>query len=355
MKNKILKLQRIKLKISKLLKERFGNTNQIYFESRVDQYRQMWKDIAKDIDAEFSELTGEIWEIKLNGARTRIKNYQLEFDNPVTLELAGSKPLVYKLLEQNNIPIPDYLTFTIYELDKAKTFFKKYPDACVVKPADGYGGKGVTTHVQNNEELKKAAILASLYSSDLIIEKQIAGECYRLLILNGEMVHAVGRRGPKLVGDGTSTVQQLINNENEKIRSSNITLDIDRDCLFTLASQNLQLNSVPKEGNKFLVKSVNDPLRKQVEVRTVYNENVTNRVCDSIKRQAELSATIVNSQFLGVDVITPDITIPLEESGGVFNEVNTTPALHHHYDSTKEKYPQPALKAISSLLGLNNK
>ena len=33
----------------------------------------------------------------------------------------------------------------------------------------------------------------------------------------------------------------------------------------------------------------------------------------------------------GVDVITPDPSRPLVESGGVINEVNGTPGLHHHY------------------------
>nr|HQU71074.1 hypothetical protein [Calditrichia bacterium] len=35
--------------------------------------------------------------------------------------------------------------------------------------------------------------------------------------------------------------------------------------------------------------------------------------------------------LLGVDLITPDVSRPLDEVGGVINEINTNPGLHHHY------------------------
>jgi len=190
-----------------------------------------------------------------------------------------------------------------------------------------------------------------LYSRDLLMEPQIPGESYRILLIGGEMVHAVCRRGPRLRGDGLSTVSELIKVENTRLKNQNVKmLDVDRDCLFTLRYQNLSLNSIPARDQIFLVKSVNDPIRKQVEVRTVYNETVTDLICDSIRRQAELAAKIVDSELLGVDIITTNSQIGLEESGGVVNEVNTTPAFHHHYDARVEKFPQAAAHAISILL-----
>jgi D-alanine-D-alanine ligase-like ATP-grasp enzyme len=58
----------------------------------------------------------------------------------------------------------------------------------------------------------------------------------------------------------------------------------------------------------------------------------------------------VGSVFLGVDVITSDIQADLRECGGVINEVNTTPALHHHYDPKREPFPAPALAIVKDLL-----
>jgi D-alanine-D-alanine ligase-like ATP-grasp enzyme len=127
-------------------------------------------------------------------------------------------------------------------------------------------------------------------------------------------------------------------------------LDIDRDCVFTLGYQHLTLESTPPAGREFVVKSVNDPVRKYAEVRTVYTDVVTDLICPSIRQNAERAALLVGSEFLGVDIITPDPTVPLRQSGGVINEVNTTPALHHHYESTRDPFPPVAMLALHALL-----
>ncbi len=64
----------------------------------------------------------------------------------------------------------------------------------------------------------------------------------------------------------------------------------------------------------------------------------------------EDAARILKSDFVGVDLIMSDPSAPLDESGGVINEVNTTPALHHHYDINVERFPEPAVEALSLLL-----
>ena len=53
---------------------------------------------------------------------------------------------------------------------------------------------------------------------------------------------------------------------------------------------------------------------------------------------------------LRVDIIATDPSVALEQSRGVINEVNTTPALHHHYDVRKEACPRAAVAAIEYLL-----
>jgi cyanophycin synthetase len=345
-----MKVQRTLMRVRKQWADWTGRSGQVYFHHRVAEYRGMWKAIAEDRHGRFTELAADIWQVEVDGVMTRIHNHEMEFDNPVVLGLAGRKPVVHRLLQGAGIHVPEYEVFTLGDLEAAGRFVDRYPGGCVVKPADGYGGQGVTTHVRGREEMRRAALLASLYGHELLIEAQIPGESYRLLVLDGKVIHAVCRRGPRLPGDGSSTVRQLLEAENTRRRTGGQpVLDVDRDCLFTLEYQGLSLDARPAAGTRFLVKTVNDPDRK-VEVRTVYNDIVTDLICPSIRQDAEAAARLVGSEFLGVDVITTDPTVPLRESGGVVNEVNTTPALHHHYDASREKYPRVALMALDVLL-----
>lgn len=340
------------VRLAKMMPQSGKSSGQIYVQDRISQYRAMWAAIAKDSDATFTEIAPDLWEIEKNGRRTRILNDILEFDNYVILEMAGKKPLIYKLFDKQGLSVPDYKVFTIDQYQTTFEFLEKYPIGCVIKPANGTSsGQGVTTHIRTKSELRKAAILASLYNSELMIEPMIPGECYRLLVLEGNVVHAVCRRGLRLIGNGSATIAELVSIHNancEKIGEP--IIEYDTDTIFTLSYQNLTTESVPANGEAFLIKSINDSTRKQVEVRTVYNETVTDSVCESILQDARRAAEILRSDFVGVDFITKDISVPLSQSGGVINEVNTTPGLHHHYDSSKERYPEPSLKILEALL-----
>ena len=338
-------------RLTKLWETWRGKSGQIYFEHRIDEYRRMWVAVAEEIGASFLQLDDDLWELRVGDKRTRILNYQLEFDNPVVLAMAGRKPLMHRLLSDAGIPVPDHRVFSVAELEPAQTFLQLNPTGCVIKPGRGYGGKGVTTHIQDPSQITSAAILAATHSRDLLIEKQILGECYRLLVINGEMVHAVRRPGLWLTGDGQSTVEALLNEASgSQLISSPRNRHANPDLKFSLRAQGMALQSIPSLGQKILARSTKNYVDGKTEVRTVYSEDVTNVVGDSVRAQAITAAKILGSSFLGVDVITPDIAVGLSESGGVVNEVNTTPALHHHYNSATEQFPKPAVRAIEHLI-----
>lgn len=344
-------LQRKTLWLRKMVVNWAGWSGQVYFEQRVDEYRNMWRAVAAAEGGTFTELASDLWQIDVGERRTRMLNYLLEFDNPVTLALAGRKPVVHQLLQAAALAVPEHAVFTLDQLDDARQFVERHPQGCVIKPAGGYGGKGVTTHVQQAGEVRRAALLASLYDNELLIEAMIPGESYRLLILEGKLIDAVWRRGPRLEADGMSTVRQLLDAENSRRSTAGIApLDVDRDVRFTLSYQGLTLQSRPEKGRLIVARSITDQARRYVEVRTVYNHSANDLICDSIRQDAETAARVIGSDFLGVDVITPDPSVPLQASGGAINEVNTTPALHHHYDPSKQPYPEAAIEALQALL-----
>ncbi len=204
---------------------------------------------------------------------------------------------------------------------------------------------GISTHVQAGRALVQAACLASLYCPDLIVERMVFGESYRLLYLDGEFLHAVRRRGAHVVGDGATDIRGLLKQDGV------FGLERDRNSLLTLRAQRLEHGSVPLAGRDVLVRSLPDGVRGTRELRTEYDEDVTELICDSIRREGSKVVTSIGVRLAGVDLILCDPTLPLAEGGGVFIEVNGTPGIHHHYIDDGRGVPL-AIPVVARMLGL---
>jgi D-alanine-D-alanine ligase-like ATP-grasp enzyme len=356
-----LKLLRVKHRLSKAVTRLLGVKDNTDMSNYIDVYKEIWENAAKDISAEFFELSQGLWKISYDGHATLVNNYRVQLDDPVTLNLVGNKALCYSLMAQEGLPVPEYESFRLDELHKAKQFMKRLKGSLfVVKPATGTsGGRGVTTHISSYMGCLTASALAALYSDQIIIERFIPGESYRILVLNGRVIHASRRRGARVTGDGRSTVWQLVQNENHRRRESVGTklatiANSDRDYQATLLSQGLSDESIPNEGREVLIRSSDLTLKKSAEVLTVFNEDATGLICRQIADSALTAARTIASEFAGVDIITVDPSVSLEDSGGVINEINTTPGLHHHYSLINEKHSDAAKRVLEHLLRISS-
>ncbi len=309
-------------------------------------YKALWQRAAAAIGASFEELAEGLWEVRRDGRMTLINNFEVRLDDPVILHLAGDKALCYRLLQRGGLPVPEHAVYSLAEFETAAQFIRAQgPQLAVVKPSKGTSGaRGITTHIRTLAECRKATALASLYGEAILIERWIAGESYRLLVLDGKMIHASRRRGLRVVGDGTATIDQLMARQAAGVRVA------DRDIVATLAAQGLSTASVLPDRREVLVRS--SPLARHDvgEQRTVFDENVTGEICGAIRAVAAQAAELLFSRFAGVDVITLDPTLPLINTGGVINEVNTTPGLHHHYNLMNEHGVDPASEVLLYLL-----
>lgn len=316
-------------------------------------YKKIWQDAANFLQVDFNELANGVWQMCSEDKRTLIHNYKVQIDDPVILDMAGNKPLCYRLLKEKGLPVPEYQVFTICGFESAEKFMTMHNGSLfVVKPARGTSGsRGITTHIRSFQECRRAGALASLYGDEIIVERLIAGESYRLLILDGKMIHATRRQGFRIKGDGQSTIWQLIEKENKSRQMKKLkNIMLDRDIGVTLPAQGLGKESIPGVGQEVLIKSYDFPKGIGSEVRTIFNENVTDLVCQDLITHSVRAAGILDSKFAGVDIITLDPTKPLRETGGAIIEINTTPGLHHHYNLMNDQYPPPAVHVLEYLL-----
>lgn len=295
-----------------------------YVWQRVDEHRAAWAAAASAIGADFVALSDRVWEVRRGGRRTRIANDLLQLDDPVVLEIAGDKELCYRLADTAGLRTPDHVVLDRGQLEHAWRHVQADGHPFVVKPARGTSaGIGVTLGVRTRADLVGAFATAAVRGQRVIVERMIAGESCRLLFLDGELIHAVRRRGVSLVPDGSSSVAALLAGAGLG--------QLANDALTSafLAAQDLTPVSVPPAGPRLVVRGVPAAETRRDEVRTVYDEVITDRLSPQLVADAARLVDAVGSQWAGVDIVTPDPGRPLSECGAIL-EVNTTPGILHH-------------------------
>lgn len=108
----------------------------------------------------------------------------------------------------------------------------------VLKPVSGSLGKGVITNIKDSESLldNYNYLTEEMKKNNIILESHVVGDDYRVFVI-GEKASAVVKRVPaNVVGDGESTIKELIKNKN-LIRKENPFLSkglikIDREVLW---------------------------------------------------------------------------------------------------------------------------
>lgn len=319
-------------------------------------YHALWAAAAAQVGAATSPGPGGTLEVALPSRTVLVRGTHCSVDTPEVLRLAGDKERVAQLLAEQGLPTPHGIVVDLLDLAAADEFLRATPGPCVVKPArDTAAGRGVTTGVRTSRDLRRAAaaaaaagvrgtvatrtggparriaaLLAGLARVPLLVEHQVPGANYRLLYLDGELVDAIRREPPTVVGDGVRTIARLVADLNaDRLRRGGghgqVLVGHDLDLERTLADQGLDPRSVPLAGTV-------------VRVKTAVNENapdanfpVRDELCPELVEQGRRAAAAVGARLAGVDVITPDTSVPLEAAGGCVLEVNTTPGLAMHY------------------------
>lgn len=191
-------------------------------EALIDQirdqfYAQCWKEAAELIGSRLVHIDENNFQVfHGNGSRAVCVSRNLNpLDSVATQALANNKMASYKVLEEAKIPTPEHVVLRSGDKQAAMDFLKSAKGSVVVKPATGTaGGMGVTTGVATLSQIKHAMAWAGAFSSQVIVERNVPGETFRLLYLDGRLLNCVMRRSPRLVGDGVSTVQKLVAQEN---------------------------------------------------------------------------------------------------------------------------------------------
>ena len=345
----MLRLERLRLRASRALHDRLGLKRTVYVTERVEEYRRYWEEAAAILGASFNPLTREVWEVRSGARSIRLSNHITPCDDHATRVLAGDKPYCYGLARALGVPVADHVVFDVADLAAAHRFFEAHDPPFVLKPArDTASGMGISTGLLTWPMVVRGIALASLYGRNLLLERMVAGESCRLLYLDGVLIHAVRRRGVRVLGDGARNLGALLE------ASGLGALTRDDNTRFTLAAAGRVLTDVPAQGEDVLVRGLPATIVERRELRTVYDEDVTALCAPALASELAAVVRALGSEFAGIDIITNDLGRPLRESGGTFLEINTTPGIHHHYITPRTAEPVAKLVLAHLLEGHRN-
>lgn len=251
------------------------------------------------------------------------------------VEIADEKYRTKELLKQAGIATPEGSIVEFFEEASLAAAEIGYPVA--VKPEVGNHGRGITARVSHANELEVAFVSARKVCDSVIIEKSLTGFDFRVLVIDGKLAAAALREPAHVVGDGTSSIGQLIALANADPRRGTghermlTTITVDEMTERLLKLRGYTIDDVLPENDKLYLKSTAN-LSTGGTAR-----DVTDEVHQDVRLMCERIARLVGMDCIGIDIVAPGLAEPLSHDAAGIVEVNAAPGFRMHLDPTEGK------------------
>ena len=291
--------------------------------------------------------TDSLIQFGTGSRQCRIRATETDRTSAVAESITRDEELTRRLLDAAGVPtVRCYLVNS--EADAWET--TEYIGLPVtVRPRTAVHGRGATSNLATREQVDAAYQCASKECDSVLMEREIPGNHYRLLVAGGKLAAAAHVEPARVTGDGRSTINSLIECENADPRRSDLhgsalsPIRLDEAALIVLQGQGYTPQSIPPAGASVL-------LHHKASLGTGGTaRDVTDLVHPATVELAILAAQIVGLDIAGVDVIANDISEPLSAQDGAVMGVSPSPCLQMHLTPTTGQ-PRPVAEAIVDTL-----
>ncbi|GMU49457.1 MAG: hypothetical protein AMXMBFR31_16830 [Candidatus Desulfobacillus denitrificans] len=288
---------------------------------------------------------GNLVQLGYGARQRRIWTAETDSTSAIAESISRDKDLTKTLLASCGLPIPEGRV--VDGLEDAWDAAQDIGLPVAVKPTDANHARGITLEITTREDIEAAYRLALKEGSEVMVERSIPGVEHRLLVVGNRVVAASRGETAQVIGDGKSTIVQLIENqinsdprcgEDESFPLEPLLLEREPTVVLELERQGYNADSVPPAGKRVL-------LRRYGQLA----DDVTDDVHPAVAEAATLAARVVGLDIAGVDIVAEDISRPLDEQRGAIVEVNAGPGLLMHLKPAKGK-PRPVGEAIADSL-----
>ena len=269
--------------------------------------------------------------LEANGCCEYVKQAtKTSLDTYVSYLAMENKEVTKIILDDAGFAVPAGCTFT--SVDNAMISFADFKNKeVVIKPKSTNFGLGIVMFkpLKTEAEFKNALEIAFGFDEEVIVEQFLNGQEYRFLVVGDECISVLKRVGANVVGDGKSTVAELVAAKNEHPwRGTDHLMPLEKIVLSDIEIHNLQQagytsDSIIANGKQVF-------LRDNSNISTGGdNIDVTDDAHEFFKRQAVAATNAIGARICGVDIIiNGDLSDESAEHG--FIELNFNPAIHMH-------------------------
>ncbi len=293
---------------------------------------------------------GNLVQLGYGARQHRIWTAETDQTCAIAESIASDKDLTKTLLQACGVPVPEGRIVTSPE--DAWDAAEEIGVPVVVKPTDANHGRGVSTELMTRKDIEAAYAIALNEGSDVIVERFVRGNEHRMLVVAGKLVAAARGETAVVVGNGRSTVKELIDNQLNTDPRRGTTEDHPLNLVFQDGETAVRLE-LERQG--YTPESI-PPVGKEVLIQRNGNIafDVTDLVHPDVAAMVSLAARIVGLDIAGVDLVAEDISRPLAEQKGAIVEVNAGPGLLMHLKPASGE-PRPIGSAIvNSLFAAND-
>ena len=258
----------------------------------------------------------------------RIQATLTDYTSAIGVEIAQDKDDTKRVLGNMGLPVPKGDVATTMEDAVAVAEEIGYP--VLLKPLDANHGRGISARLGDADAVRRAWAEARAHSRRIVVESFADGRDHRVLVIDGCVVACAERVPAHVVGDGRRTIRELVVEANADPRRGTghtkvlTRLPCDRTTEEHLALGGRTLETVPAAGERVLLRATANLSTGGTSIdRTdeMHPDNVT---------ACEMAASSVGLDIAGIDVLTPDISVPFRENGAVIIEVNAAPGVRMH-------------------------
>jgi cyanophycin synthetase len=293
---------------------------------------------------------GSLVQFGWGSRQRRIQAAETDRTSAIAEAIAQDKELTKQLLGAAGVPVPHGRVAS--SAVDAWIIAQEIGGPVVVKPRDGNQGKGVAVNISTQDEVRHAYAVAAECGDGVIVERYVAGNDFRLLVVGDELIAAARRDPPQVIGDGVRTIRQLVDQVNsDPLRgdghaTSLTKIRFDEIAIATLQRQSCTADTVPTKGTRVI-------LRNNANLSTGGTAtDVTDDIHPELAARAVAAAQMVGLDICGIDVVCDNVLQSLEESGGVIVEANAAPGLRMHLHPSYGKGRAVGEAIMSTMFGV---